>query len=92
MFDYGSINRTNFYNILPDSLLISISPSALKHPLTDADADNHIQKKLTKKQRKYKEFALNQLKHQLKLLPQQNLIIGPQTEAHCLTTQANKKV
>lgn len=73
MFDYGSINRTNFYNILPDSLLISItvsiSPSALKHPLTDADADNHIQKKLTKKQRKYKEFALNQLKHQLKLLP-----------------------
>ena len=47
MFNYRSINRTNFHNLVPDnlhmSIPISISAFALKHPLIDTD--NHVQKK-----------------------------------------------
>ena len=55
MLDYGGINKTNFHNILPDnlhmSIKISISPSALKHHITRC-WQPHTKKKSTKKNAK----------------------------------------
>ena len=64
MFDYRTINRTNFHNLLPDNLhmhiLISLSAFVLKHPLTDND--NHVQKKSKYEKEKYKRACFQSTK------------------------------